>query len=77
MIRALHPLSPSHSLHHAITTTFYLPSRYHALNSVQFTIKPVTLDLPLDFYGGAWRKYFENTFSSSFQQLMLVLLSHS
>ena len=41
------------------------------------TITPRNLDFPRDFYGGACRKYFESTFSSSVQQLMLVQLNHS
>ena len=69
--------SPCQLIGHAITTKFYLSSRYHPINLVQFTITPINLDLHLDFYGGVCRKYFENTFSSSFQQLMLALLNHS
>ena len=60
--------TPSHPLDHTITTIFYLFSRHHAINLLQFAITPINLDLPLDFYGSACRKYFENTFSSSFQQ---------
>ena len=65
-----HP--PSHPLNHAITTNFYLSSRHHAINLVQLTITPINLDLPVDFYDRAYRNYFENTFPSSFQQLVLV-----
>ena len=54
-----------------------LSSRHHAMNLVQFTITAINLDLPLDFYGSVCRKYFEDMFSSSFQQLMLVQLKHS
>ena len=45
------------------------------INMVQFT--PINLGLPWNFYGGAYGKCFENVFSSSFQQLIFVLLSHT
>ena len=71
-------VTPSvHPLGHAIITKFHLSSHRHVINLAQFTITAINLDLPLDFYKGSRRKYFENTFSSGFQQLMLILLNYS
>ena len=46
----------SHPLDQAITTNVYLSLRHHTINLVQYTITQI------NFYGGAWRKYYENTF---------------
>ena len=46
---------PSDPLDHAITTKFYLSSRHHAINLIQFMITPLNFDLPLDFCGSACR----------------------
>ena len=54
--------TPSHPLDHAIATKFYLSSRDHAINLIQFTITPVNFDLPLDFYGGACRNLLKIRF---------------
>ena len=62
-------------LDHAITIKVYLSSCHYAINLLQFT--PINLGLPLVFYGGACRKYFETALLSSFRQLILVLLNHS
>ena len=68
---------PSHPFDHAMKTKLLLSSAHHTINLVQFMMEPIDLDLPLYFYGGVCRKYFENWFSSSFQQLMLVVLNQS
>ena len=52
----------SHPLHHSIATKFYLSSRHHAINLIQFTITPLNFDLPFDFYGGACRNLLKICF---------------
>ena len=55
----------SHPLKHAITTKFCVSSRHHAINLVQFTITPINVDLPLDFYDGTYRNLLKIPFSST------------
>ena len=57
--------SPSHHFDHTNTTKFYLSSRHHAINLVQFTITPINVDLPLDFYDGTYRHLLKIPFSST------------
>ena len=74
----IEPPPPNHPLDHAITTKFYFSSRHHTINSEQFRITPINLDLPWIFTTVLAEKtlYTNTLYTNTDLKISLYVLIH-